>query len=76
VGNKLRPLKETREREEEGNGNSSTDGTIDLQYDGQSLGADTTEEACDGGRAKQPVGHKATKTDMHRQASSLEPRYL
>jgi hypothetical protein len=54
-----------------GNGNSSIDGTIDLKYDGQNLGVPSTEEAGGGGRAKRPVGHKATKTDMHRQASSL-----
>jgi hypothetical protein len=53
------------------NGNSSTDDTIDLEYDGQSLGADATEEACGGGRAKRPADHKATMTDMHHQASSL-----
>ena len=54
-----------------GNGNSSTDGTIDLEYDGQSLGTDATEEAGGGGRAKWPAGHKATKIEMHRQASSM-----
>jgi hypothetical protein len=52
-----------------GNGNSSTDNTIDLEYDGKSLGADATEDR--DGRAKRPVGHKATKTKMHRQASTM-----
>jgi hypothetical protein len=51
--------------------NSSTDGIIDLKYDGQSLGARSTDDAVGDGRAKRPVGHKAAKTDMHRQASSL-----
>jgi hypothetical protein len=54
-----------------GNDNSSMNGTINLEYDGQSLGARSTDKVGGGGGAKQPVGHKATKTNMHHQASSL-----
>ncbi|KAK1680162.1 hypothetical protein QYE76_041010 [Lolium multiflorum] len=53
------------------NGNSSMNGTIDLKYDGQGLGARSTDEEGGGGHAKRPVGHKVTKTDMHHQTSSL-----
>jgi hypothetical protein len=49
----------------------STDGTIDLKYDGQCFGKPSTDEAGGGGHAKRPVGNKATKINMNPQASSL-----
>jgi hypothetical protein len=54
-----------------GNSNLSTDGTIDLKYDGQCFGKPSTDEAGGGGHAKRPVGNKATKINMNPQASSL-----
>jgi hypothetical protein len=71
VENKLRVLEETREREEEGQLQFINGWYHRSRIRWPKLSVNATEEAGGGGRAKQPIGHKATKTNMHHQASSL-----
>jgi hypothetical protein len=55
---------------ENAGGNASVDGVIDgaidVCDDGTYLGNRTTDELGGHGRARWPVGHKATKTDINR----------